>query len=174
MIILYVLLPSILVFELLRQLVLRRLLLGKLLVNQPSVQRLTPLIKQWQFGDSLRFSLVVLFIVLGLSHFSVLKHDMLAMLPPGVPKSMWVIYLTGVFEIAGGVGLLIGRTRLAASYCLMLLLVCVSPANIYAALNDIPFNGRAATPLLIRVPLQLLVLSLLLTTVLLQRKKPLA
>jgi uncharacterized membrane protein len=76
--------------------------------------------------------------------------------PPPLPNDLWVIYLTGLFEIAGAVGLLIPRTRRLAGICLALLLVALFPANVYAALSEIPLRGEAATPLWIRTPMQLL------------------
>jgi len=39
---------------------------------------------------------------------------------------------------------------------LVLLLVALFPANVYAALSEIPLRGEAATPLWIRTPMQLL------------------
>jgi uncharacterized membrane protein len=118
-------------------------------------------VQHWQFTDTVRLSVAMVFVVIGLSHFSALKFDMLAMLPPPVPAELWVIYLTGVCELAGAVGLLYQKTRTLACVCLMLLLLCVFPANIYAALHQIPFNGRPATPLPLRTLIQLLLLGLL-------------
>ena len=64
--------------------------------------------------------------------------------------------MTGVLEIAGAIGLLIPRTRKLAGICLVFLLVALFPANVYAALNEIPLRGEAPTPLWIRGPIQLL------------------
>ncbi len=36
------------------------------------------------------------------------------------------------------------------------MLAALFPANVYAALNEVPLRGQAATPLLIRTPMQLL------------------
>jgi uncharacterized membrane protein len=97
-----------------------------------------------------------MFLFTGTSHFTGMKHDFAAMIPPPLPNDLWVIYLTGFFEIAGAVGLLIHRTRRLAGICLALLLVALFPANVYAALNEIPLRGQAATPLWLRTPMQLL------------------
>ena len=106
--------------------------------------------------DAGRGALVVMFLFTGFSHFSSLKHDFAAMIPAPLPDGLWVIYLTGLFEIAGAIGLLIPRTRRLAGICLVLLLVGLFSANVNAALNDIPLRGEAATPLWIRTPMQLL------------------
>jgi uncharacterized membrane protein len=103
-----------------------------------------------------RGALVILFLFTGASHFTSIKYDFAAMIPAPLPNDLWVIYLTGVLEIAGAIGLLIPRTRKLAGICLVLLLVALFPANVYAALNEIPLRGEAPTPLWIRGPMQLL------------------
>lgn len=82
--------------------------------------------------------------------------DLLRMVPPFVPFPAAVVYLTGVFELAGAVGLVLPATRRAAGLCLALLFVCLLPANVYAAVADMPFAGGDATPLWLRVPEQVL------------------
>jgi uncharacterized membrane protein len=84
-----------------------------------------------------------MFLFTGITHFSSMKYDYLQMLPEPVPQSLWVIYLTGVFQIAGAIGLLISRLRRIAGICLALLLVAMFPANVYAAINEIPFRGES-------------------------------
>ncbi|WP_433219773.1 DoxX family protein [Microtetraspora malaysiensis] len=82
--------------------------------------------------------------------------DMVAMVPPFVPFPALVVYLTGVLELAGAVGLVLPATRRAAGTCLALLFVLMIPANIYAALDGVTLAGEAATPLWQRVPEQVL------------------
>ena len=103
-----------------------------------------------------RGALVIMFVFTGASHFTTMKYDFAAMIPAPLPNDLWVIYLTGVLEIAGAIGLLIPRTRKLAGICLVLLLVALFPANVYAALNEIPLRGEAPTPLWLRGPIQLL------------------
>src|SRR3712207_153108 len=111
--------------------------------------------------DAGRGALVIMFLFTGFSHFSSLKHAFAAMIPAPLPDGLWVIYLTGVFEIAGAIGLLIPRTRRLAGICLVLLLVGLFSANVNAALNEIPLRGEAATPLWIRTPMQLLYIGMI-------------
>ena len=106
--------------------------------------------------DAGRGALVIMFLFTGASHFTSMKYDFAAMIPAPLPNDLWVIYLTGVLEIAGAIGLLIPRTRKLAGICLVLLLVALFPANVYAALNEIPLRGEAPTPLWLRGPVQLL------------------
>jgi len=106
--------------------------------------------------DAGRFALVIMFLFTGFSHFSSLKHDFAAMIPDPLPNGLWVIYLAGVFEIAGALGLLIPQTRRLAGICLVLLLVALFPANVNAIINEIPLGGNPPTPLWVRAPMQLL------------------
>jgi uncharacterized membrane protein len=103
-----------------------------------------------------RYALAVMFVFTGVSHFTPMKHDLAAMIPAPLPDGLWVIYLAGVLEILGAIGLLIPRTRRAAGICLVLLLVALFPANVNAALNGIPLRGEPPTPLWLRTPMQLL------------------
>ncbi|HZG63486.1 MAG TPA: MauE/DoxX family redox-associated membrane protein [Rubrobacteraceae bacterium] len=107
-----------------------------------------------------RGALVVMFLFTGTSHFTSMKYDFAAMIPPPLPNDLWVIYLSGLFEIAGAIGLLISRTRKLAGICLVLLLVALFSANVYAALSEVPLRGEAAEPLWIRTPMQVLYIGL--------------
>jgi uncharacterized membrane protein len=82
--------------------------------------------------------------------------DMVAMVPPFVPFPALMVYLTGVLELAGAVGLVLERTRKAAGICLALLFVALLPANVHAALNDVTLGGEPASPLWQRIPEQVL------------------
>lgn len=134
-----------------------------LLITVPLFEACRRLLRQrWQLTSqltwqhSLRLAIAVVFVTTGIAHFTELKHDMLAMLPSPVPKQMWVIYATGLLEFAGAIGILIPRFAKLTGICLILFLICVFPANINAALNDIPFNSRPATPLFLRTFIQAL------------------
>jgi uncharacterized membrane protein len=106
-------------------------------------------------------AVAIMFLFTGFSHFSSLKYDFAAMIPDPLPNGLWIIYLTGVFEIAGAVGLLIPRTRRLAGICLVLLLVALFPANVNAIINEIPLGGNAPVPLWVRAPMQLLYIGMI-------------
>lgn len=109
-------------------------------------------------------AVVVMFLFTGATHFTAMKHDYAAMLPSPISGNLGMIYLTGVLQIAGAIGLLIPRTRRLAGICLALLLVAMFPGNVYAALNDVPFRGEPPTPLWLRTPIQLLFIGMVLWT----------
>lgn len=108
---------------------------------------------------ALRFGLAALFMVTASAHFSWLRDDLIRMVPPVFGDGAPWVTLTGVAEIAGAIGLLVPATRRAAAACLVLLLVAVFPANVHAALQQIPFDGGPATPLLPRLVEQLFYLA---------------
>jgi len=77
-----------------------------------------------------------LFIVTGSLHFvSRFRGNYLSIMPPQLPFPLQLIYVSGVFEILGGIGLCVPRLRRAAGMGLLLLLVAVFPANIYGAVR---------------------------------------
>ena len=103
-----------------------------------------------------RGALVIMFLFTGTSHFTTMKYDFAAIIPDPLPDGLWVIYLTGAFEIAGAIGLLLPQTRKLAGICLVLLLAAMFSANVNAALNEIPLGGQDPTPLWLRTPMQIL------------------
>jgi len=82
------------------------------------------------------------------------------MLPAAVPYRVELIYLTGVFELLGAIGVWIPRLRRLTGLLLIIMLIGILPANIYSALQRVEFGGHGAGPLylLVRVPFQLLVI----------------
>ena len=120
------------------------------------VQILATLLARWFTGwrNAARVGIAVMFLFTAASHFSSLKHDLAAMIPPPLTGALWVIYVTGLLEGAGAIGLLIPGTRRMAGWGLVALLVALFPANVYAALSGVTLGGAAATPLWFRTPLQ--------------------
>jgi uncharacterized membrane protein len=100
----------------------------------------TALNPQKRLRDNARTATGVAFLVIGLSHF-LMPAKYLEMMPPFLPAPLFLVYLSGFFEMAGGVGLFVAKTRRAAALGLALLLVAVFPANIYVALNHVQLGG---------------------------------
>jgi uncharacterized membrane protein len=102
-----------------------------------------------------RISLALFFVFTGISHFF-MPEAFAEMLPPAVPLRIEIIYLTGLVQILGAIGVLIPRLERLASMGLILFLVSVLPANIYSAFNYVEFGSHEAGPiyLLARIPFQ--------------------
>src|SRR5688572_21691814 len=116
---------------------------------------------RYRWPDAVRIGLAAMFMLTAASHFSPLKHDMAAMVPPPLTGALWVIYVTGLLELAGALGLLLRRWRTWAAWGLIALLVAMLPANIYAALNGVTLRGNPPSALWWRVPLQVLWIAML-------------
>ncbi len=84
------------------------------------------------------------------------RADMEAMIPPFVPFPTAVVYATGVLELLGAAGLVKASTRRLAGFGLAAFFVGILPANVYAAVEEVPMGGDPATPLWFRIPEQLL------------------
>lgn len=77
-------------------------------------------------------------------------------MPPYLPYPRALVLVSGFFQIAGGVGVLIPRLRRAAGLGLVLLLVAVFPANVHMAVQAEQLEGISVAPhlLWLRLPLQ--------------------
>jgi uncharacterized membrane protein len=49
-------------------------------------------------------ALAIMFLVTSSAHFNDLKYGLAAMMPEPLPDGLWIISLTGLFEIAGASG----------------------------------------------------------------------
>jgi len=106
-----------------------------------------------------RAGLTLFFLFTSIGHF-IRTEGMALMLPAAVPYRVELIYLTGILEMLGAIGVWLPRLRRLTGLCLILMLVGILPANIYSAINRIDFGGHGAGPayLLVRVPFQLFVI----------------
>jgi uncharacterized membrane protein len=104
-----------------------------------------------------RYLLAVFFVGAGVMHF--LKPDFyVSIMPPYLPWHLPLVWISGCFEILGGVGVLFPQPlRRWAAWGLVALLVAVFPANLHVALHDVAVGGHAASPLFnwVRLPFQL-------------------
>ena len=108
------------------------------------------------WSGSLRYAMAAMFIFTAISHFHPrTRPDLVRMVPPILPMPGVLVTLTGILELAGALALLIPPLIAPAALWLSALLIVMFPANIHAAINDLPIGGRPATPLAIRFPLQL-------------------
>ena len=97
----------------------------------------------------------ILFIIAGILHFLKPK-PYLRIMPNFIPYQKAMVYISGAFEIIGGIGFLIDDFRILAGWGLIVLLFAVYPANInmfvkgYKKHRFSLFTGIA----LIRLPIQ--------------------
>jgi uncharacterized membrane protein len=101
------------------------------------------------------YLLAAFFVGGGIMHF-MNPGFYLPMMPPYLPLHLELVYLSGVAEIVGGVGVLVPRWRSAAGFWVIAVLVAVFPANLHMALNMISPPGLEASQmaLWLRLPMQ--------------------
>jgi uncharacterized membrane protein len=93
----------------------------------------------------------------GILHFTN-PEPFVKIVPAFLPAPLALVYVSGIAEIAGGIGILIPRVRRAAGIGLIALYVAVFPANINMAVNQVSL-GDDPVPvwaLWARLPFQIL------------------
>ncbi|MDC0880729.1 hypothetical protein OAP69_05055 [Hellea sp.] len=108
----------------------------------------------------------IFFFYAGLMHF-IQEESFTAIVPPILPFPKLIVWITGLMELVFAIFLIQSKYRKLAGMLLCPFLLAVLPANIYMAMNNIPFGEMTATPtkLWIRVALQFpLILSILWVT----------
>ena len=80
-------------------------------------------------------------------------------IPPFIPFKTNLVFLTGFFEILLAIGLLIPKLKVITGWTLIIFLLLMLPANIYASMHNIDyqkgtFNGNGLSYLWFRIPLQ--------------------
>lgn len=100
----------------------------------------------------------VLYIGAGVNHF-VNTDFYVTIMPPYLPWHLALVYLSGVAEVVLGVGLFIPRWSRLAAWGVIALLVAVFPANVHMALNPEIYPWASPVGLMIRLPIQALLVA---------------
>ena len=88
-----------------------------------------------------RLILALIYFIAGVAHLRA-PGGFLTITPAWVPAPQQVILFTGICEIAGAIALAtVPALRRAAGFALALYALCVFPANINHALNDVAVGG---------------------------------
>jgi uncharacterized membrane protein len=111
-------------------------------------------------GAAGRWGVTLLFLFTGAGHFAQ-TAEMTTMLPSSLPWRTEAVLASGLAEIAAALALVPRRTRRVAGWVLAAMLVAFLPVNVWAAFARAPMGGHAWGPLylLVRVPLQLVILA---------------
>jgi uncharacterized membrane protein len=95
----------------------------------------------------------VLYVAAGVAHF-VIGRTYEGIVPDYLPAHHALVLVSGAAEIAGGLGILVPRTQRAAAWGLVVLLVCVLPANVWMVQHPERLPGTPLWVLWTRLPLQ--------------------
>ena len=100
------------------------------------------------------------FILIGIEHFRE-PQKFVDIVPKYMPFALFLVYLTGVMEIAGGLGIIYPETREITGRLMVLFLLAIYPANFNMWINDIPYNGTRLTTQghLFRLSIQILLIT---------------
>ena len=90
--------------------------------------------------DNARIATGLTFVLTGTTHF-LMPGKFMEMMPPFIPAPLLMVYLSGFFEILGGIGLIVPATKRTAAYGLAALLITVFPANVYVAVSNVQLGG---------------------------------
>lgn len=107
----------------------------------------------------LKCLLAIAFVAAGANHF-INDAFYVKIMPPSLPAPLFLVRLSGFFEIALGILLLIPKFTRLAAFGLIALLIAVFPANIYMAANSNLFTEYSPAALYIRLPMQLVLIVL--------------
>ena len=112
----------------------------------------------WDYRLAARIAMAAMLLFTATGHFA-FTRGMEMMLPAFIPCKKFMVYFTGVAEVAGAIGLLIKAWFPEASVFLILMFMLMLPANIHAALHHVnyekgTFDGKGPAYLWFRVPLQ--------------------
>ena len=106
----------------------------------------------------LKYLLAFGFVLAGVNHF-LNPAFYLRMMPPVLPAPLFLIFLSGAFQIAFGTLLLIPKFTRFAAWGIVALLIAVFPANVFMALNPQTFPEFSPAALYLRLPLQFVMIA---------------
>jgi uncharacterized membrane protein len=94
----------------------------------------------------------------GIAHFA-LTDAFMRIVPPWIPLPLAAVYVSGVFEVLGALAILSPRSRAWGGVALIVLTVCVTPANIYMWRHPQLFPGISEGLLGARLVVQVLLIA---------------
>ena len=96
----------------------------------------------------------------GIGHFTSVDF-FVSIVPPWVPYPLWVVYISGVIEIALALLILWPAARPLAGWGLIALTLAVTPANVHMYMNPELFPDATQEAYLVRLIVQVLLLALI-------------
>ncbi|HVF74067.1 MAG TPA: hypothetical protein VM938_03380 [Acidimicrobiales bacterium] len=107
-----------------------------------------------EWPTAVRYGLAAMLALTASAHFGSRRRDLIAMVPPRLPRPDLLVTITGVAELAIAAGLLFERSAPVAAAALVVLLVAMFPANVHAVRANVGIGGRPPTPLRTRSVIQ--------------------
>lgn len=111
----------------------------------------------WQ--TPLRGALAAMLVLTASAHFGSRRRDLVAMVPPRLPRPELLVTVTGILELGVAAALLFEATATWAGLAFAGLLMAMFPANVRAASRQLSIGGRPATPIGPRACIQVVFLA---------------
>lgn len=113
----------------------------------------------YNFVLAARIAMCAMLFFTAIGHFA-FTAGMAMMIPDFIPYKNRMVYLTGIFEIMLGIGLLIPAFTNYAGWMLIIFFIAILPSNIKAAIDKVDYQkgtttGPGLSYLWFRVPLQI-------------------
>jgi uncharacterized membrane protein len=104
---------------------------------------------------ALRWLMTLFMVAAGVNHFRQ-PEAYVAMIPAAFPAHLALVYVSGVAEVLGGLGLILPATRRLAAWGLVALFIAIFPANVNMAIHHLPLGDKPvpAWVLWVRLPIQ--------------------
>ena len=99
----------------------------------------------------------IILILAGINHFAI-PNFYLQIMPPYLPFTMALIYLSGLAEIVCGALFIPKQTRRIGAWLTILLLIAVFPANVQMVFNEYEKGGLMFCASIARLPVQFLMI----------------
>ena len=98
--------------------------------------------KKFEFALSARMAMSFMLLFTTMGHF-MFADGMALMIPDFIPARTFLVYLTGVIEVAAAIGLQVSRLRKLTGWLLIAFFILILPANVYAAMNNLNYQTGA-------------------------------
>jgi len=105
-----------------------------------------------------KYLLSLLLIIGGIAHFKMTGFYVNGM-PDYLPFHKAIVYISGIIEILLGILLIIPKMTRQAAIGIVILFIVIFPANVNMYLNYQDFPDMTETSLLIRLPIQLVLIA---------------
>lgn len=119
----------------------------------------TAIAHPWAHRAGLAF-VFLWFFVGGIAHFVFTDAEM-KIIPPWMPWPRETVWVSGVLELLGAIGIAWRPTRVLAGWGLIALTLAVTPANVYMLQQADAFGSVPYWLLVARLPLQAVLLALI-------------
>ena len=106
----------------------------------------------------LKYLLGLFFVTAGVKHF-ISPDFYLKIMPPYLLGHLFLVYLSGFFEMALGVLVVIPKFTRRSAWGLIALLIAVFPANIHMSINPVLYPEYNPAVLWLRLPLQVVLIA---------------